>query len=131
MPDKGSGRAVRVLVVEDNDLVRGLVADVVRSAGCAVVTAVTADEALARLDDAPTRIGVLLTDLQLPGTRSGFALAREARRRRPDLKILLIGADVGEMAPEDLRGVADDTLGKPFTVEQLEACLADLLGVPD
>jgi CheY-like chemotaxis protein len=130
MPDRKADPAPGVLVVEDHDLVRTLMAEVVRGAGCAVATAVTADAALALLDDARTgaAIGVLLTDLQLPGPLSGFALARAARRRRPDLKILLTGADVGELEPAAWRAVADGVLKKPFTVDQLEACLAALLG---
>ena len=70
---------------------------------------------------------MLITDVRLPGGLNGLALARAARRLRPDLRILLVGADVEALVAQGLAGVADQTLGKPFTIEDLEARVRRLL----
>jgi CheY-like chemotaxis protein len=111
-----AGRAV--LVVEDNDLIRSLEADVLRDLGYEVIAVGDTDEAVAFLGE--PHIVLLITDIRLPGALGGIALARKAKQRRPDLKVMVVGVDVDQFAPEDLRGIADERLGKPFTVEEFE-----------
>jgi len=113
-----SERGPGVLVVEDNKLIRALEIDVLRGLGYDATAVETAEHAMALLDD--PRIALLLTDIRLPGGLDGIGLARAAKRRRPDLQIMLLGADLNHLAPEDLHGIADDSLSKPFTVDELE-----------
>jgi DNA-binding response OmpR family regulator len=75
-----------VLIVEDEELVRDLIARELEDAGFAVIEASTAEEGLAILDDRP--VGVLFTDIRLPGALDGWRLAEEARARDPDLPVL-------------------------------------------
>ena len=107
-----------VLVVEDNELIRSLEADVLRDLGYEVIAVGDTDEAVTFFGDG--RIVLLITDIRLPGTLGGIALARKAKERRPDLKVVVIGVDVDQFSPEDLRGIADECLRKPFTVDEFE-----------
>src|SRR6202008_3405902 len=76
-----------VLLVEDDEDVRQYSADILRETGYRVVEAADGATALKALADEPG-IRLLFTDVGLPGGLNGRQLADEARRRRPDLKVL-------------------------------------------
>jgi DNA-binding NtrC family response regulator len=78
----------RVLLVEDDPDVRDSTADLLTTLGLDVVMAAEAREALSILDQDPA-IGVLFSDIAMPGGMNGAQLAVEARRIHPDLKVLL------------------------------------------
>ena len=78
MPDR------KILVVEDEFLIRLTLVESLGDDGFMSVEAATGDEALALLGEDDT-IELLLTDVQLPGTLDGIALARAARRHRPGI----------------------------------------------
>lgn len=117
---------MRVILVEDNLLVQRLEADILRDSGHAVVTATSAEEALQLLD---AETAALITDIRLPGSIDGIALAQTARQRRPDLAIMLIGADVEDRAPQDLGRIADEALSKPFRVDEFKQRVATLVRI--
>jgi DNA-binding NtrC family response regulator len=76
-------------------------------------------------------VALLFTDVVMPEV-NGVKLAEEARRRRPDLKVLFTtgyarDALSGAAAP----GSGAETLGKPFTVEELAAKVRDALDAPE
>jgi CheY-like chemotaxis protein len=125
----GINRRGTVLVVEDNELIRELEADVLRAMGYDVAAVANTDDALKLLGD--LHIALLVTDIRLPGTLGGIALARTAKQRRPDLKIMVVGVDVDQFAPEDLAGIADECLAKPFTVDEFEKRLRSAAGQHD
>lgn len=78
--------AATILSVEDNDDVRELVESVLATAGFRVISAPDAEAAIGLLEgDQP--IDLLLTDIVMPGM-NGMALARIARRMRPNLRVL-------------------------------------------
>ena len=80
--------AAVILVVEDELFVRMIAADVLVEHGMIVLEAGCADEALA-LIEAEDRIDLLFTDINMPGELDGLELAAIARRRRPDLKLIV------------------------------------------
>jgi len=80
MPDGRDDRVV--LIVEDQHLIRLMVADAFEEAGFTVFEAATADHAITVLQREPT-IHVVFTDIDLPGTMDGVALAHYVRRRWP------------------------------------------------
>jgi signal transduction histidine kinase len=103
---------VRILYVEDDPLVSLATVDLLQGAGYAVLAAPDAPRALDLLDGHPD-IDLVVTDIGLPGM-DGRALAAEARRRRPDLKLVfLTGYDrdgtMGEPADANT-----EYLGKPY-----------------
>src|SRR5215207_7759797 len=75
--------AMRVLVVEDDDLVRTVAVDALEDAGFEVIEAATAEEAIDRCEQ--RRADVLLTEIMLSGTFDGWDLAEQCRSADPDL----------------------------------------------
>ncbi len=113
--DKADAVRPTVLVVEDEALIRVLVGDTLRHAGCAVIEAATADEAMSTLC-ADAALDVLVTDVRLPGTVDGLRLASWVRRRRPELKVIVTS---GDALAHRAAAVADAFLPKPFALDQL------------
>ena len=85
-PIPGAGNE-RILLVEDNDAVRRVVARQLEELGYGVVTACNAADALQALAD-DEGIDLMFTDVVMPGGMNGFELGRQARICRPDLKVL-------------------------------------------
>lgn len=106
--------ALRVLVVEDDELVREATVGNVADLGHQVVEAADADAALRILND-DGAIDVLFADVRLPD-KDGNQLAREARHRRPTLKVILTS---GGPAPETPAG-GTIWLGKPYKWDDLK-----------
>ena len=97
---------VSVLLVEDEILISHLVADVLTEHGFEVHEAASADEAL-RYIDAGGAVDVMFTDVNLPGSMDGAALAQHARARRPDLPIVYASGrycstDFGPLVPRSI-----------------------------
>ncbi|MGU3476874.1 response regulator [Methylobacterium sp. D48H] len=83
--------AKTALVVEDEMLFRLEVRDLLEAEGYAVVEAHNAAQALERLDDG---VALVVTDVRMPGRMDGLALAREVIRRRPDVAVVVVSAQV-------------------------------------
>lgn len=105
-----------VLVVDDNHELRHTLRRRLARLGYAVVEAEGGEEALALVESLP-ELRALVTDVVMPGM-SGFRLAREAARLRPDLGIVLMtGFDGADQA--DREGLSLPVLTKPFEPERL------------
>jgi CheY-like chemotaxis protein len=118
----------RILVVEDNPLVGQMAATMLSSMGYSPVVVIDASSAIAELER-PEPFSLLLTDILLPGGMTGIDLARQARRRWPDLPILFMsGFADPSLVPEDF-GTTTRLLRKPFRLGQLsEAIVFALAG---
>ncbi len=79
----------RVLLAEDEVLIRLVAAEHLRDEGFVVVEAWNGDEA-ARLLDGPGRFDVLFTDVRMPGLLDGVDVAVHARRRYPTIPVLVV-----------------------------------------
>jgi len=77
-----------ILLVEDDIIIRLGVADYLRGCGFSVIETSGAKEARVVLTAGP-KIHILLSDAQLAGEDSGFALAQWVHKHRPDVKVLL------------------------------------------
>ncbi len=86
-----------VLLVEDEPLVRATQVDILREAGFWVLEAQDADEAFEILKQ---RVGVrvVLTDVDMPGSLDGFEFSRLVAQGWPEVGVLVILCQVGEMA---------------------------------
>jgi PAS domain S-box-containing protein len=110
-----------VLVVDDEDLVRDVVARMIEDLGYAAVTAADGTTALDLV--ARQTVDAVLVDLTMP-SMNGAELITELRARRPDLPIALCtGFDRDGRGPVK----ADAYLPKPFRIDALEQTLAKLL----
>jgi PAS domain S-box-containing protein len=111
-----------ILVVEDNAEVASVTAALLETVGYRVERAANADQALAALDR--TRFDLMFADIVMPGAMNGIQLAEAARRRFPDLPILLTSGygDPSRTTSNEFR-----VLRKPFGAEGLqEAVLATI-----
>ena len=81
--------APTVLVVEDEVLIRLVIADYLRECGYRVHEAASAAEAVAVLESGTTSINIVFSDVQMPGDMDGFGLARWVRAHRPNVRVIL------------------------------------------
>jgi CheY-like chemotaxis protein len=116
----------RVLVVDDQNEIRDLVRDVLQGAGYVVTMARDGAEALERIQ--AQAFDLVITDLGMPGI-SGWEVARESRRMRPEVRIILL---TGWAATLDLKDIEKNgvnrTLKKPFEMDGLLRTVRDVLG---
>jgi PAS domain S-box-containing protein len=120
-----------ILVVEDDSDVRSYGCDSLRDLGYDVIEAKDGHAALRVLDSNP-QVKVLFTDVGLPGGMNGRQLADEARRRRPQLKVLFTTGYARNAIVHDGRldpGV--ELITKPYTQAALSTKLRDILDFSD
>jgi two-component system cell cycle response regulator CpdR len=117
----------RVLIADDEDSMRLLVARAIAMDGHDTVTAQDGAEALEILTREDGAFDLLLTDIQMP-IMDGIALALSAARDFPQLTILLMTgfADQRERA-SNLSAIAHDVITKPFSVADIRTAVADAL----
>jgi len=112
-----------VLVVEDEVLIRLLIADELRDLGVQVLEASNAAEALTILES-QLSVQVLFTDIRMPGRMDGIGLSRFAREHYPHLKLILTS---GHQPENYARASADIFVAKPYdlntVVQQVETLL--------
>jgi CheY-like chemotaxis protein len=112
-----------ILVVEDEVLVRMMIADKLRDAGYTVVEASSAHEALQVLRHHSVDTRLVLTDVRMPGAVDGAALAREIRSGFPAIKIVLTS---GHLAALD--GTQHDGFfAKPYDADTIVRHIKTLL----
>ena len=128
MMDNAVGResCIKVLLVEDDEMVRDY-AQLVLSALGYEALAVGDGHAALRALDAHCDIGLLVTDIGLPGM-SGPALAAEARRRRPGLPVLFASGSVDSSGQAERVPEGENVLAKPYRKADLAAKLRTVLG---
>ena len=117
----------RVLIADDQDSMRTLVARAVAMDGHDIVTAADGAEALEILNRDDGAFDLLLTDIQMP-VMDGIALALAAARDFPKLKILLMTgfADQRERA-HGLNAIVHDVVTKPFSAAGIRTAVAAAL----
>jgi PAS domain S-box-containing protein len=119
-------RSLRVLLVEDEEVIRMVTEDNLADLGHTVNACGTVEEALALLEH--TAVDVLLTDINLPG-RSGTDLAALARQRRPGLRVIFVSGYYAGSQLKQKSGLSDIVyLQKPYSRENLANALAEVTG---
>ncbi len=115
---------IKILVVENEAIIRIELAAQLSDMGLQVLLASDADQAIALLD-AHQDIYALLTDVTMPGSMDGLRLAHHVRNRWPPIKIVAtsgrMGAGVGDL-PSGSRFFA-----KPYSPETVKQAIAALL----
>jgi CheY-like chemotaxis protein len=117
-----------ILVIEDDESVRGALGQTLGRLGYEVSSACNGKEGLSRAQERPPDL--VITDLIMPETE-GLETIIELRRRSPQIKIIAISGG-GRLSTENFLGVAKKfgahgTLAKPFSREELKAAIAAAL----
>jgi CheY-like chemotaxis protein len=111
---------MKILVVEDEPLIRLGLVSVLEEAGFIVLDAPHADGAI-RLLEADSSIRMVVTDVDMPGSMDGIKLAHYVRQKWPPIKLVVISGKIGVRAGELPSGA--HFMGKPYQ----EAALVGLL----
>ncbi len=117
----------RILLVDDDEAACRLLSEVLERERYRVVSALSVDEAVAKLDrEGP--FDAVLTDLRMP-ERGGLDLLRIVREREPDAVVLVLTAfGDATAAGEAIRAGAFDFISKPYDIGALRETLARALG---
>lgn len=125
IPDGGHGETV--LIIDDEETVRMLVAEVLGDAGYRVIEAPDGPAGLEILRS-DVRIDLLISDVGLPGGLNGRQVADAARETRPDLKVLFItGYAENAAVGNGLLAPGMEVLTKPFVMADLALKVHDLI----
>jgi CheY-like chemotaxis protein len=121
-------KPVQILVVDDDELVREVTLRWLASLGYRTIAAATGREALAALcqDGA---VDLLITDVHMDDDMNGIDLAREARRMRPEIKVLFMSGAAGDaLVPDGGDGSDVNLLVKPCSKAELAQKVRKILG---
>jgi signal transduction histidine kinase/CheY-like chemotaxis protein len=114
-----------VLLVEDDKEVAALTTEMLDAIGYAVTHVASPAAALGALADGRS-IDIVFSDVMMPGGMNGVELAREIKRRRPDMPVVLSTGYVEAARGAISEGV--EVLAKPYELDALEQALDDKLG---
>src|SRR5690348_8694007 len=115
----------KVLVVEDEMILRMRAVDLVEDAGFCPVEAINADEAISILESR-SDISLLFSDIQMPGSMDGLKLAHAVHDRWPSIRIILVS---GQVKLSDTDKPADSRFfRKPLEMNQMITELQEMVG---
>ena len=121
------GGAETVLVVEDEEMVRRLVCELLKAKGYTVIEAEDGEDALLRREQYEGPIDLLLTDVVMP-KMGGRELYRKLREAQPGLKVLFVsGYTDGLMDQDDVSEPGTAFLVKPFSASSLPRKVREVL----
>ena len=110
---------VRILLVEDEPIVRFVMAEALRDLAATVIEASTADEAWEYLTSGAA-VDVVFTDHRLPGSLTGAQLARRIRQQFPALPVVVTSANFDE------HETFEERVGKPYDIDEIATRLVQL-----
>lgn len=113
------------LVVDDDALIRMTAMDILEEAGFHTFEAADGDAAMALLADKHALIVLLFTDVQMPGSRNGFAVARETAGQWPHIAIVVASGQARPCSGDLPEGAR--FLGKPFSAEMVREHIKEIL----
>ena len=103
-----------VLIVEDEVLLRLLVADELRLQNYTVIEAANADDALGILRSG-VRVNLIISDIRMPGRIDGCGLVSAVKSLWPEVKLVIASAHADRVQ----QGTADAVFPKPYEIEDL------------
>lgn len=125
MTDPTDPSAPYALVVDDDGFIRMDAMHILQEAGFRTFEACDGDKAMALLARQHDLIVLLFTDVHMPGSRDGFAVARETARRWPNISIV-VASGQAHPGPDDMPEGAR-FIDKPFTAGMVFDHLQEIL----
>jgi two-component system, response regulator PdtaR len=117
-------RKIAVLIVDDEPLVREVSVAQLEDAGYEVLEAASADEAICVLESGQS-VGVVFTDVHMPGALDGLDLARLVHQRWPAIK-LIVTSGRAELCQADIPAEGRLIL-KPYSLSQMSELVDELV----
>jgi two-component system, cell cycle response regulator CpdR len=114
--------ALRILYVEDNDIVREITTELLMESHPQVVASRTAEEALEQFKEGT--FDIVITDISLPAM-SGLELTRNILERDPHMPIIVASGYFIDLSLQTL-GPHVRAIIKPFEVEEIDALITEL-----
>ncbi len=114
-----------ILIVEDEVMIRMLMADVLRDEGYFVIEAANGDEGKDLLLSGQT-VDLIVTDVRMPGQIDGVALTQLAKRMAPARPVVVVSGHL----PPAAANSADEFLAKPYVPSAFLQVVAKLIGPP-
>jgi two-component system, cell cycle sensor histidine kinase and response regulator CckA len=120
---------MRILVVEDDPVVRRLLRLRLHRAGLVVASAVNGEEAVQLAEDTSEPIHLVITDGVMPGI-DGFEVARRFGQSEPPVPVILLSGYLNHFVSRtDIPANIEAFFAKPFSGDELVAKILDILGV--
>ncbi|MBU0985244.1 MAG: response regulator [candidate division Zixibacteria bacterium] len=115
-----------IVVADDSDCIRGLLAKIVQRHGYAVLTAANGREALDLIKN--NEVSLVISDIMMP-EMNGLELLSAVKRDRPDVRVLLVTGKKGEQTKVEAIGSgADGYITKPFKNYEITHLISTILG---
>ncbi len=116
----------KLLLVEDEDMVRAVAERALVRAGYSITTAADGEEGLAAIANGKEEFDLIVSDVVMPAM-DGPAMARAIRRVKPDIPILFMSGYAEEQLRNDIDIENMHFIPKPFSVQQINAKVAEVL----
>ncbi|MFN3355901.1 MAG: response regulator [Pseudomonas sp.] len=116
-----------ILVLEDDEIIRSLMVDVLEEFGAHVTSFPSADEGMIFLERDDEQVDLIVSDIQMPGLLNGYDLSRVVAHRWPGVPVLLTS---GNQAMASQLGSRVRFLPKPWSTEHLLECVQTALTSP-
>lgn len=116
-----------VMLVDDDSTVTEIIQGILEGRGYRVLATSDPERAIAMLEEDPSPIHLLLTDVVMP-SHSGFEVAERVQRRWPDVQVIFMSGHARETFPEDALPPNARVLIKPISLETLMSAVRTALG---
>ena len=113
-----------ILVLEDDEIIRSLMVDVLEEFGAVVTSFPSADEGMIYLEREDDPVDLIVSDIQMPGLLNGYDLSRVVAHRWPSVQVLLTS---GNAYMAEQLGSSVRFLPKPWSTEHLLECVQTAL----
>ena len=119
-----------VLVVEDEQVIRGPICRILRKHGYVVLEATNVEDALRVMQEHHSPVHLVITDIMMP-EMDGKELVKLLRDWYPKMRVLFMSAYSAQYLPPGEKGMADEFLAKPFPLALLTERVRQILDSPD
>jgi CheY-like chemotaxis protein len=113
--------APTVLSVEDEALIRVVIADMLQDRGFKVLEAANANEAIEIIEKTTIEIDLVFTDVRMPGAMDGFGLVKWIQSSRPTVPVLVASGDIGKANDANRLQLGDMFVPKPYNLDKTTA----------
>ncbi|MDQ0742281.1 response regulator [Pseudomonas sp. W4I3] len=113
-----------ILVLEDDEIIRALMVDVLEDFGAVVTSFPSADEGMIYLERGDEPVDLIVSDVQMPGLLNGYDLSRVVAHRWPEVQVVLTS---GNTTIASQLGGSVRFLPKPWSTDHLLECVQTAL----